>query len=895
MNALRLAQICSLLSLSLVFGQQHTSDSICEEAAKSFEQGRLADAEAALAALLEKQPRDARALSLMGVVLDSGQRYREAESFYRRALELAPRSVALLNNAANHYLASGNPQTAEGLYRRVVAIDASHPNANLHLAEMSVAGKRGAEALARLSRLPAGEQAAPVAQLLRGQALALDNQCDRAAAILAKLEEGAGGDSSFSFSIGLAYASCKRYEPAERSFARALQADPKNFDVLYNLGLVARHAGHLDRARQLFEIALEQRPDEPDALYALAEVLAETGNKVMATAVLYRLQKSAPDRADVPLLLAHTTEELGYFEETAASYGRYLKLRPGDQLRRRERAFALVRAGRTEDALPELRRYVLGHARDPVAQYELATAEAFTDPEAALSRLDQTLILDPELFQARYARAVLNFQQERPARAVADFQFLLERNPNNPQLLDWLGRAFLLLDRAEEAAGFLKRALDRAPRDRAILMHYSSALRRLNRREELAAVLAAFKQAASSSGERQPRRGLFDFLELPPEKQRARYIEALQTAVAANPEDAALKIRWAKALLAQGRTAEATAMFRDVLALDPETALLADCGRTLLEYEEYALAAQFLKPVPGARLDLAIAVFHSVSPQAGLAQLDEIPMAERKGDYHLLRAQILDALGRAEEAADSLNRGIHAAPTRAGMYIQAAVFLVKHGRRAEAARMLADATRLLPDASELLLTRAIVLGLLLETDEALKLLAQIQSRWPEWDRPYLISGIILETSLKSAEAIPMLETAIALGAHDADAYYYRALAIRHAAPERLDEAQKAISQAVALNPGDAEVQMLAGNILLDRQDYKQAVERLTAAIHIEPASVRAHYLLCTAYRELGEPEKSAAEAREVERITRENPDRNRTPSPIERQLFSVRPHSSGLP
>ena len=64
-------------------------------------------------------------------------------------------------------------------------------------------------------------------------------------------------------------------------------------------------------------------------------------------------------------------------------------------------------------------------------------------------------------------------------------------------------------------------------------------------------------------------------------------------------------------------------------------------------------------------------------------ELDHTPEADRKGDYYLLRAQFLDSLGKIPEAADALNRGMRAAPTRASLYFQAASFLLKHRMRQE--------------------------------------------------------------------------------------------------------------------------------------------------------------------------------------------------------------------
>jgi tetratricopeptide (TPR) repeat protein len=186
------------------------------------------------------------------------------------------------------------------------------------------------------------------------------------------------------------------------------------------------------------------------------------------------------------------------------------------------------------------------------------------------------------------------------------------------------------------------------------------------------------------------------------------------------------------------------------------------------------------------------------------------------------------------------------------------------------------------------MARAIVLELLKRSDEALKVLAQIQSHWPEWDLPYLVNGIILQNELKPAEAKQMLDLAIALGTREADAYYYEALAITEMTPNSLEEAHKAISQALSLNPEDAAIRVLAGKVLLDQGDYKAAVEQLLTAVQLQPTLVRAHYLLRTAYRNLGESDKAAEELNQIERITQGNSEPDQVTSSMERLLFTVR-------
>src|SRR5215831_14715796 len=88
-----------------VFCQDQLLSSTYDRVTEAFRQGKLAEAEQTLRSVLRSHPKEVRALGLLGVVLDSQNRYQEAERSYTRALELAPNSAALWNNLGNHYLA----------------------------------------------------------------------------------------------------------------------------------------------------------------------------------------------------------------------------------------------------------------------------------------------------------------------------------------------------------------------------------------------------------------------------------------------------------------------------------------------------------------------------------------------------------------------------------------------------------------------------------------------------------------------------------------------------------------------------------------------------------------------------------------------------------------------
>jgi tetratricopeptide (TPR) repeat protein len=878
----------------LLFGQQ----AVLDEAATAFEQGRAAEAGQKLEAVLRNHPNDLRALILNGAVLDSLQRYGEAESYYQRALKLAPGSAQVLNNAANHYLAAGDRKRARELYLKAIAAEPHHANANLQLAQISVEAGHGAEALVYLNRLDDAANSSPEMLLLRARALALAGRCLDAGQLLGQLEARADASPSVFFSSGMALAECKQYDHAEKSFSRALDANPADFDILYNLGQAALRAGHAGRATAILETALKQHPEDTDCLYALSQAYLKENRPLDAAALLTKAQRRAPERADVLLLLAETSARLGFYRDAAVAYDGYLKLKPGDEAARRERGFSLACANQFKSALRDLEWYVDRRPRDAMGYYELAIAQSFESRATAVQSLDTALNLDRGLLQARYTRALLNLENEKPAAAIEDLRAFLDKKPDDYRALAHLGRAYLVLDRPGDALEALKRAFELAPNEPQVLLQYHRVLVKLGRTQEAALILPRLKQSGAAGAGPRPQAGLIDYLNLAPADQRARYLANLRRNAAANPDDVQWKVKLGRELLAEGQTAEGLDIFRELQSTSSDPALLVGCGRILLEFEKYQLGREFLETalrsnqsLSAARLDLAIALFHLETPQAALAELDKTLVADRKGDYYLLRAQILDAQGEVQEAAEALNQGMRTAPTRPALYLQAAGFLLKHKLYDKALALLEQASRILPDDRDLLMTRAVTLAVITRDGDAQKLLAAIQVRWPEWDRPYLLNGMILEIQLKSAEALPLLETAIALGATTPEAYYYQALAITHSRPSDVDSAYEAISRALALTPNDPYIFLLAGKISLARKDYTAAIVQLAAATRLLPTLIPAHYALHDAYLAVGDEQKSAAELDAIQRIAEQNAATDQSPFPVEDFVFHVGPPS----
>ena len=149
--------------------------------------------------------------------------------------------------------------------------------------------------------------------------------------------------------------------------------------------------------------------------------------------------------------------------------------------------------------------------------------------------------------------------------------------------------------------------------------------------------MADFRTLGPEAGRRRPYGGLFDFLNLPPEQQYAKYMENLRRTITTRPDDPGLRVQLGKALLRQGKTQEAIEAFRAAHKLTSNPDLLATCGKALFDFEQYAAARELLEAAVDAkpsaadlRLDLAIAVFHSATAEDALKVLDETPPRQRR-------------------------------------------------------------------------------------------------------------------------------------------------------------------------------------------------------------------------------------------------------------------------
>ena len=868
------AGVCFLMAAAGLCAQTGAKLSLAQ-AAELIRGQKPKEAEAVLRGILEKEPANAGGWNLLGAALDSQSQCGPAEQAFRKAGQLAPSSAGVWNNLGNHYLACGEPAKAREPFRKVLALEPSHANANLQLARLAVEQRDGAEALRRLDRLSRDDLAQPAVLLLRARALSFAGRKAEALVILDGLEKQAEGAAAWD-RLATALAEAGEFTRAEALLSRALEAEPSNPEMLRNLGMVALQANHPARAREIFEAALRLHPEEPDLWRQLGRSEAAQGRFEEAFRALDKARKLSPKDTETLRLSAQTSAQAGFFADAVRFFDELLKLNPAEENARLQRGLASVWAGDKPKALADLQWYVSRHPNDGQGHFGLGLAFATDDPARALEHFTEAIRLRPDDAQSRLARGGLLVRAGRAAEARTDLEYVLHERPGDLETIDLLGRALLMLGKPKEAVEVLQRGYEKAPHDPGILQSLGGALKAAGNEAEGTRLLREFAQAGPERAVARSAVGL-----LSPAEQRARYEKTLRELATARPEDAALRAKLAAFLLSERKTDEAVRFYRAMLERTTEVPVLVESAHDLMRFGKDDLAVEFLRralslrPSADTQLDLAAALSKTAGAAAAMQELDRIPPEERKGDYFLLRAELLDTLDQVKEAGESLRLALAREPERPDLYRSAMLFFLEHGQDLSASGLLENAARVGRDDRELQLVRAVVLARGSRFEESHAVLEEISRSRPEWSRPYLVRGMVELSQYRQEEALRSIRTAIDLGEQGAEAYFYLGMALLQVDPEQWKPALEAAKKAAELSPDDPWAKILAGRILKQAGQYEAAIRVLREVVSSEPDLAQAHFWLGSTLLAMGDNAKGQGEMAEVDHLRERNPGKVR--------------------
>ena len=312
---------------------------------------------------------------------------------------------------------------------------------------------------------------------------------------------GAASEAPYYFALAQAYAQEGSYGEAVEAFEKAVELEPREpyirmefAELLLRLGRIERAAEHAGAARRL-------APSDADAvrLYAFVQRrLADTSPEAMGLALqaFVQLHEMAPEDAEAAMMLAQLYLGTGRPEEAVVVLEETLELRPRSRMLVSLLAETLDRQGRADRAESVLDEFLTGNPRFlrgrrnladllgrrgehrraaelleatpgedrwlPEIRRDLALARYRSgDLQRALIETEAWLEEEPDAVPAHLLRANLLSARGEDEAARDSREKLLAREPTHFRAVSLLSEILERQDRADEAAGLLRRTSDR--------------------------------------------------------------------------------------------------------------------------------------------------------------------------------------------------------------------------------------------------------------------------------------------------------------------------------------------------------------------------------------------------------------------------------------------------
>jgi len=504
------------------------------------------------------------------------------------------------------------------------------------------------------------------------------------------------------YRLGLAYLAMGNLMEAVPALVKAAEIDPRHAGSQKKLAemLAASKDPKLrEEARKRAEQALAAEPKDAEALTVLAMVETRLGDTGTAEKHLLEALRQSPANLRAAAVLASLKLAQGDPQAAEAGLRSVVEAGPPSADARVVLAEFLLATNRPAEAEKELRQALAIDGKHIRAMLALAALQAAGGKLEEVSRIYQQISRqgDPRY---RHLYGAFLFSQGKREEALREFEQAARENPSDRQARSRLIAAYVVLNRPDQARRLLAEALAKNPRDVDALLQQSEIDLRagdLAKAQERLREVLRYKpdsaeahyllaRAYARQGERRlEREELGQVLNLRPDHLAARLALATSFSESGNPQGALDALELAPpsqresleyivlrshALLALGRTEEASAQITQALARGSAPDLLALDGEVKLRLKQNAAAqASFesaLRQNP-AHLGALGGLYRAVAAQRGVsAALDALrrhaanhPKSARVQHYF---GERLLANGRRDEAKRAFQAAVEAEP-----------------------------------------------------------------------------------------------------------------------------------------------------------------------------------------------------------------------------------------
>jgi len=304
MPVLRWRCVVAMMFEGMDSGPYDKAERSARKAYELYEDGKMAQALAALEQAIEVNPTNSAWHFNKGLTLDAISRFDEAIAEYDLALQLSPNDLEILNALAVDYTRTGLYDRALNTFEYVEQLDSAfepcYCNRIITYAEM---GQHDlAEQMFYLAQQI--DEECPLCYYNIGNSLFARGQYKKAVRCWMRTAELEPTHPQINYRIAQAYWSDGDRAKAREHFLAELRVNPGDAETIMDFALFLLETGDLDSAKEKFNRLLEMDPDFAPALLYLGEIVLDQGDHNRAAELFDEAMKKDPALAGPHFRLA---------------------------------------------------------------------------------------------------------------------------------------------------------------------------------------------------------------------------------------------------------------------------------------------------------------------------------------------------------------------------------------------------------------------------------------------------------------------------------------------------------------------------------------------------------------------------------------------------------------
>ncbi|MGZ8287977.1 MAG: XrtA/PEP-CTERM system TPR-repeat protein PrsT [Telluria sp.] len=436
---------------------------------------RFDKALAAVNALEKQQPKDPMVQNLKGGVYMAKGDAVNARAGFEKALAMQPTYFPAAANLAQMAMKEKNPALAKKILVAFLEKDKKNIEAMGGLAELATAAGKPAEATQWLEKALAENPDAVAPAVMLGSHYLRTGDKQKALLLARKYQVANPTRPELLDLLGQAQLASGDKEGAMESYSKLVGLAPKSAAAHFRMAGMQMMMKTPDAAAASLKKSLELDPGYLDAQLAQAEMDARAGRFDQAHATARQIQQKQPKNPVGYVLEGSLHDAQGKAAPAARAYEKAVVLNPSTPAVVKMHS-AMTRAGEGKEADARLLKVEQVRPGDlGLSMYIAETQLKAKQYKAASTRLEAVVRQMP-----KNAAALNNlawaYQQQQDPRALKTAEQALALAGDSPAVLDTIGALLVEQGNTGRGLGYLKKAVELAPKDADIRYHLAQGL-----------------------------------------------------------------------------------------------------------------------------------------------------------------------------------------------------------------------------------------------------------------------------------------------------------------------------------------------------------------------------------------------------------------------------------